>query len=308
MQAELLEQRPLIEQYLKETRQPLSAFSFINIFAWKDFFDFEIKKIDGSLCIFASEARNKAGTFLYLPPLGKTLKPETVDQCFQYMQQCNNGVGRAHAHGVSRVENVPFEQLSLFPVDRFKRLSKGQEYCYFRKDLTALQGNAYKSKRSDYNFFTKNYAAKYQPFAIEDKGECLALYDQWSARRKKGQRGEAYLYMLEDNRRVQEAVFEHYEELGLVGRVVRVKDNIVGYTFGYTLTQKIFCVLFEIADLDFKGLPVYIFREFCADPQVALFSFINAMDDFALENIQKTKLSFRPKILFSSYVITPQLK
>jgi len=302
MSVNLLEQKPLIERYLKENRQPLSAFSFVNIFAWKDFFDFEIKTINGQLCIFA---RDPAGTFLYLPPLGKSPTSETVEACFAYMQEQN---GKAHglANGVARVENVVPDYFHLFPEKQFKRTPKAEEYCYYRKDLVELKGNDYKSKRNDYNYFIKNYKVDYRPFGPQDIEECLALYDRWAQERRKAERGEAYLYMLEDNRRVHQTVLENHELLDLIGRVVRVDGHIVGYSFGYALKADIFCVFFEIANLDLKGLPVYLFREFCNDPDVSRYAFINAMDDFALENIQKTKLSFRPRILISSYVVTAQ--
>lgn len=297
-QVNLLEQRNLIEQYLKENPQSLSAFSFVSIFAWKDFLDYEILKLDGSLCIFA---KDEAGTFMYLPPLGRNVKPATIDQCFELMHERNNPVGKAH--GVSRIENVDAKRLNLFPEKKFKRTLKAYEYCYYRKDLVALKGNDYKSKRNDYNYFIKHYQPEYLPFSFNDKEECWALYDQWSAGRKKWPRDEAYLYMLEDNRQVQQTILKNYDVLELVGRVVRVKGKIAGYTLGYPLSENMFCVLFEIADLNFKGLSVYLFREFCNDPKLAGFPFVNAMDDFALENIQKTKLSFRPRILFPSYTL-----
>ena len=297
-QIDLLEQRALIDRYLKEADQPLSSFSFINFFIWKDFFNFEFKMIGGNLCIFASGARDPAGTFLYLPPLGKKINPSVIEECFAIMRGKNNG------SGVSRIENVPAEQLPLFPDEKFRRIKKGDEYCYYRKDLAALQGNDYKSKRSDYNFFTKHYNAEYQPFSSQDTEECLALYDRWAQERKASQRDEAFFYMLVDNRKVHATVFQYCEQLGLAGRVVRVDGEIAGYTFGYNLNQNIFCVLCEIADVNKKGLPVYIFRKFCEDPQVVRFPFINVMDDFALENIQKTKMSFHPTILFSSYTVS----
>lgn len=317
MSEHLLEQRPLLERYLKETARPLSAFSFVNLFAWKDFFDFEITPINGDLCVFASTmgtipasseilgkagSSDRAGTFLYLPPLGKELKPQTIEECVDWLRKRNGGSGP----GVGRIENVPAEQLGLFPENKFRRLFKGREYCYYRQDLVDLKGNDYKSKRSDYNHFIRNHRARYRPFSPTDKEECLALYDRWAAGRRKSQRDEMYLHMLEDNRKVQEGLWEHDQSLGLIGRVVCVNDKIVGYTCGYALNDDIFCVLFEITDLSLKGLPVYIFREFCADPDIAGFRFINAMDDFGLENIEKTKLSFRPGILWSSYVVTPQ--
>src|SRR4051794_33765996 len=110
-QSDLLARRDLVEQYLKESSSSLSAFSFINLFIWKDFFEFEFEVIGGNLCIFASD---QAGIFLYLPPLGKNFKPAVIAECFQFMTRRNNG------NGVSRIENVLAAQLDLFPSDKFK--------------------------------------------------------------------------------------------------------------------------------------------------------------------------------------------
>ena len=39
----LLEQKSLVESFLALNLRPLSSFSFVSLFAWCDFFDFEIK-------------------------------------------------------------------------------------------------------------------------------------------------------------------------------------------------------------------------------------------------------------------------
>ena len=63
-------------------------------------------------------------------------------------------------------------------------------------------------------------------------------------------------------------------------------------------------ILFEIADLNIKGLPVFIFREFCKDKEIQGYSFINCMDDFGLDNIRATKLSFRPFKVLPTYAVS----
>ena len=78
----------------------------------------------------------------------------------------------------------------------------------------------------------------------------------------------------------------------------------MAYTFGYPLNEQTFCVLFEIADLFCSGLGVFIFREFCRDAALTPYKFINVMDDFELNNIQRTKDSYRPVVLFPCYVVS----
>lgn len=291
----LLERKELIQQYLREAPGLLSSFSFVNIFTWQEFFQFELEVIDGNLCVFA---RHDAGTFLYLPPLGRNISPRTIAACFQRMEQANC------RKGVSRVENVHACQLPLFSPEEFSYYNKGYEYCYYREDLVLLAGNPYKSKRSSYNQFARNYRFKYLPYEDAMREDCARLYQSWAQSRRPVYAGNAVaLQMLEENAGVHQLALRHCNALGLTGRVVTIDGKIRAYTFGYPLNAQIFCVLFEIADLSFNGLGVFIFREFCRDAALAPYKFVNVMDNFELKNIQRVKDSFRPVVLLPSYTV-----
>jgi hypothetical protein len=291
----LLQHKPLVDRYLDEIPRQLSAFSFVNIFAWQEFFQFDFKVIDGNLCIFA---QNAVGCFLYLPPLGSNVSAGVVEACFQMMEDANQG------SGVTRVENVGEQHLPLFPADRFSYFHKGYEYCYYREDLVALRGNPYKSKRSSYNCFVRRYACRYAAYEPEMLTECMALYRRWARGRREIYADDIYGHMLRENEKVHELVLRYYQPLGLTGRVVMVDGGIKAYSFGFAGLEDMFCVLFEVADLSVQGLPVYMFRELCNDPDARGCRFINVMDDFGLDNIRKTKMSFRPSVLLPAYVVT----
>jgi hypothetical protein len=59
--------------------------------------------------------------------------------------------------------------------------------------------------------------------------------------------------------------------------------------------------MYEIADSSVKGLAQFIFREFCSG--LKDYTYINIMDDSGLENIQKTKLSYRPVKIIPAYIV-----
>ncbi len=295
--AALLTKKELVEQYLYLTPRQLSGFSFVNIFAWQEFFQFDFEVINGNLCVFA---RNDLGVFLYLPPLGKEINVNTVRTCFERMEKINGG------NGMSRIENVPAHQLPSFPPDEFSYYKKGYEYCYYRKDIAHLTGNRYKSKRSSCNHFLKNNTFCYLPYEDTMLEACGNLYQEWAkTRRQVYASNPIYVQMLEENAQAHRLVLRHHRELGLIGRVVKVAGKIKAYSFGYPLNKDIFCVLFEIADLSINGLAVFMFKEFCRDEAVVAHSFINVMDDFELTNIQQTKMSFRPTLMLASYTICP---
>ncbi len=291
----LLSRKNIFEKFLARTRYDLSAFAFVNLFAWKDFFDFEFKMIDGFLCVFA---RNALGVFLYLPPLGRNLNAKIIDACFDLMFKENKG------RGVSRIENVEVPQLKFFPSDKYTIFKKSDDFVYDRKELAELRGNKYKSKRSSYNQFARRGKGKYVPYAPKMRSACLKLYDGWAAQRKKTNTDDIYRTMIDESQKAHALCLRYYKELGLVGRVVMAGNEIIGYTFGFELKKNVFCVLFEVTDLDVKGLSGYIFKEFCADKAVKQFKFINVMDDFGLENIRATKMSFKPCACHAAYVVS----
>ncbi len=312
MKSDLFHHKKVIDEFLQGANHWLSGFSFVSIFIWSDFFDFRIEMINEQLCVFAY---NQLGCFLYLPPLRKKSTEDggqrnfveakiflsTVQECFQIMEKTNQG------NGISRIENVDAVNLQLFPREKFAWFNKTYEYFYFKEDLVSLKGNVFKSKRSSYNHFIKNYSYEFFPFKKEMSPACLRLYEQWLKNRLGKSSDDVYNQMLYENKDVHTLALKHYEELGLLGRVVVVDGEIKGYSFGFPLNKDVFCILFEITELAIKGLSVYIFREFCADPQLRNYKFINAMDDFGMRNIESVKLSFRPRVLFSSYVVTQRL-
>jgi hypothetical protein len=297
MKSTLLAQKDLIESHLVQRPRKLSSLSFVNLFLWSDFFSFESQVFGDNLCVFAV---HDMGTFMYLPPLGKNFDCAVVEQVFDFMRKKNKG------RGVSRIENVSEEELAVFSKEKFSFFQKGSEYLYSRQDLVELHGQAYKSKRHDHNFFQKHYSAQYLPFTADMTRESGELYDRWAKERKAHHRDEIYEQMIDDNRSVHQLGMQYYKELGLMGRVVVLDGKIAAYTFGYELNKETFCVLFEVADLKYTGLPVYIFHEFCSDEGVSGFNFINVMDDFGAKNLEKAKLSFRPKELIPAYTISPR--
>jgi len=294
MPQDLIKHKKVVEQYLAGAKENLSAFSFLNIFSWKDFFTFDFKMIDESLCIFA---KDRSGVFMYLPPLGKHVTENTIRKCFDYMK-AQNGKSR-----VARIENVPQSYREFLSDKKYSFYHKGDEYLYFKNDIVALRGNDFKSKRSDYNFFIKNFSFQFLPFEPLMAKECLRLYDNWAEQKRQATQDKVFQQMLDDGRKVHELIFKNFKALKVVGRVVKIEKYIKAYTFGFAINPQVFCVLLEVADLSFKGLPVFIFREFAKDAELQSYLFLNVMDDFGLDHVSKTKMSFKPVVLLSMHSV-----
>ncbi len=292
---EIFEKKEIIENYLRRQNSPLSAYSFVSIFAWSEFFKFDVELIDECLCIFAE---NELGSFMFLPPLGETLNGSVISKSFKRMAKVNG------AGNVTRIENAGMRHLQHFSSDRFSFYKKHYEYLYFKDNIADLSGSKFKSKRSAYNNFVKNNDFSFVPFDSSLRNECLELYDRWAIGRKSGSGQEARDQMLDECREVNRLLLDNFDALGLLVRVVLIDGKVRAYTFGFEVTAQVFCVFSEIVDLEVSGLSVFIFNEFCKDKALKQYKFINVMDDFELENIGRTKMSFSPTVLLDSYTIS----
>jgi hypothetical protein len=321
---DLLSKKPLVDQYLSLQEHQLSAYHFSYIFAWSDFFDFSFDVIDDHLCTFA---KSSSGTFLYLPPLGKDpLNENLLSECFKRMgpESLKRKVSRVECIEPSALsgwlrEGHPQPARTLdFPcfggqdgdTRRQAPLTlalepRNSEYIYNKNDIIELSGNAYKSKRHDINHFNKTYQASYVPYTHDHLEGCMALYESWALRRAEEHPDTIYGAMLEDNKHVHRLIFQYADDLGLVGRVVLIEKKVCAYSFGYSLNSQTFCVLLEVADLEKTGLPAYIFNQFCADKVWGGHTKVNAMDDFGMPNVARTKAAYHPVELLPSYTLYP---
>jgi Fe-S-cluster containining protein len=168
-------------------------------------------------------------------------------------------------------------------------------YNYGRKLLSELQGDKYKDKRNLCNYFQKNYNFTIEPLVakVETVEECLRLYKVW-AEKKTGKEAREYeIQLIEDSFFFHKRALLDYEGLGLQGITVKINDKIEGYTFGYAIDEKTFCILAEITDHKYKGINQFIFREFCRIiPEHYIY--INAMDDSDIEGLRINKRSYHP--------------
>ncbi|MBF0122207.1 MAG: DUF2156 domain-containing protein [Candidatus Omnitrophica bacterium] len=291
---DLLSRQRELSVWLSRRNRLLSVLSFVNFFSWKEFFTFRFDEIDKNLCVFADQP---VGTFLYWPPLGEKISAVAVDACFARMREQNKG------GSMSRIENVSRDDLNFFDPARYEFRLQGHEYVYYRKNIAELKGDDYKSKRHDINQLMSRAHLEYRPFLSSDIERCCELFDRWLDKRRRQHEDDTYRYMLEENRSVHRLLLENADALGLVGRLVLVDGRISGYTFGYPLSDNIFCDLLEVTDPDVTGLSAFLFREFCADEALRGFAFVNAMDDFGMPNVSKGKMSYRPVFLEPIYAV-----
>jgi len=288
-----LKDQELFNTYLNLTSHELAAFSFANIYIWRRLYDIQWAVLDDSLCIFF---RDKIGCFMYLPPLAAEKQPKVIKESFAIMDKINKN------KDISRIENIEEYDLDYYRALGYLVHDKYPDYLCLRNDLVGLKGNKFKSQRASYNYFIKHYDFDCQALKLTDMLEIFNLFNLWGKQRKVQCSDNIYCGMLDDSRKVIKDALVNYKQLNLKGIVVRLNKKIKAFSFGYKLNNDIFCILYEITDLSIKGLAQFIFRKF--SQELKNYKYINIMDDSGLENLRKTKLSYKPTRLITAYIIT----
>ncbi len=288
-----LRDKARINAYLRQSPHELSAYSFENIFIWGKLCDVSWGLSHGQLLIFFRDA---GGQFLFLPPLGKKQSPAAISEAFRVMDRRNRNPQ------VSRIENIEESSRAYYQAQGLVCVSKFPEYLHKRNDLVQLRGDAFKPKRASLNYFQKNYHFSDEPLDKGDAQECLKLYTDWAKQRSLGNSDRVYRGMLEDSRVCLRHLLNSFNSLDVTGRVVKVDGRVKGFTIGTGLNADTFCVIYEVTDLECKGLAQHIFNSLCR--QLEGFKYINTMDDSGLDNLRIVKRSYRPVRLVPAYIAT----
>ena len=316
-----LEHKPLFDKYLKN--QKYSTRAFVNIYIWSDLFNILWKIIDNNLCIFY---KYKNEFNMLLPPIAnpslrgakrRSNLLAKIGDCFAPLPangiQCT-GCG---ARNDVRIENIAKEEIEALKRHGVKIHKNTDEYIYLAKDIAELKGNKFSKQRAAANHFVKNNKFTYRPFEIDDIDNCIALYGAW-AQNKNGDcpvpatiqssglspflQDSVSAQLIADSFSAQRKAMLNYEELKLVGRVVEIGGKIHAYTFAFKMNADTYCVVFETADTNIKGLSQFIFSRFAQELRSLNAEYINAMDDSGLANLKKTKLSWRPHKILTNYI------
>ncbi len=312
-----LADRAVFDSHFATLRRPLSDYTFAQLYTWRNSLRILWKPLRGHLCVFANGTGDLT---LLMPPIGDTGGDAALAEAFELM----NGYNAAHgAAGRSRVEYASEELLGRFDAGTFKAVPMGADYVYDVARMIDLQGGDLSSKRQAKNRFLRNYEHRVETYdRARHAADCAALLGRWKDHQD-GQHAEEP----DTNavKRQKESVatlmsLESASELGLRGLVVYVRDarsdnpqsaiqnpqssdwSLRGFTFGEALGAEQSSITIEKTDLAVKGLAQFIFSEFCR-AEWAGRPLVNVGDDWGLETLAWTKMSYRPAQMLQKFVL-----
>lgn len=282
-----IEDREKYQQALEKTNFMGCETSFANTYLWSSYYNNQIAfKNDFVFRAFF----NKNKTIGYTIPFGGDNLKWAVEEIINDAKDRDNAdfvIGLLTAEEKEFLEREFPNQFEFFE-DR-----DSADYIYLQEDLANLSGKKYHGKRNHISQFKRaNPDYVYKPLSRENFSDALMVAAQWSSY-KNAIDGEEYgadYVAIEDG-------FLHFDELGLFGGIIYVDGKAVAMTVASKIRDNICDVHFEKAIIN-NGYPV-INNEFVKT--LTDYKFINREEDMGLEDLRKSKLSYKPNILLMKY-------
>ena len=282
-----LSDRDLIGGHLSSRAPGICEFSFANLFIWKEFDRPRFTSINGNLCILIDPLNESP---YFLEPLGKGGLKETVGACLEHAGR----ISRASSKFVSSLSSG----LLVHPLrDHF-------DYVCRAKDLAELKGRRFDGKRNHIRKLMRLHPGfRYEDLKGGHASEVLRLFDRWWGSKKKTGKSSPSELTYSSQKRAMENAMHNFDALGLLGGIIRIKDELVGVIGGSALNERTMCVHFYYCLTDVPGVATTLLWNACRET-FSHYECINLEQDLGLAGLRKSKNSYCPCKLEEKFEIS----
>lgn len=281
-----LEDRELLEHYLKQKTYRSCELAFPNIYLWSKKFPVDYAIVEDTL-IFRSLAESKGASITF--PAGEEEQVhKAMDIMIQWFEEQKL---EFHMHLVQEPE---FALLNRWYPDTFEIEYDRDiaDYVYETEKLITLSGKKLHAKRNHINKFKEQYPDwSYEPVTKENVEDCFQMALEW----RNINQCEIDVEK-RDEMCVTLNALRLLEELKLTGGLVRAEGRVIAFAIGEPLNQDTFVVHIEKAFADIQGAYPMINQQFAAHAAKD-YQYVNREEDTGSEGLRKAKLSYRPVFL-----------
>ena len=262
-------------------------YSGVNMYMWRRVFGTQVAFAHGQA--FVRFAQGDRG--LYLLPMGGDLTAGLA-QIEEHVAAAGEML-RLFVCGVEERQRLE----AVFPGRFcFKEQRDEFDYLYRRETLASLSGKAFHGKRGHIAAFSRMHDWTFEDMGADNVGELLDMARAWYCSRG----GEGSEGLQHEFCAIREAL-KQWQTLRLVGGVIRVAGQVVAFTYGSALSERVFDTHVE------KALPEYaaaytVINQAFAQRLPTHFELINRENDVGLEGLRKAKLSYRPEVLLEKFM------
>lgn len=275
---------PVLRSFFAAQCDRICDYSVVSLFMWREFFKTEYAIYNNTLIIKVQNIDEKrAFTF----PMGND-----VSGALEAIRRfCGDEEIRFCAVPESKLDVIK-DTFGIVCADYSR---DWVDYLYNAQDHVNMSGKRFHKIKNRINRFEKLYPDwKFEKITPDNLSAARIFFEGYSRHTEKN--SDTFH---EEERKVFE-VFDHYEEYGVFGALMRIEDKVIGMAMGEIVGDTLF-VHIEKADVNYDGVYQVIVREFARMFVGENVKYINREEDCGDEGLRKSKLSYRPVELLKKY-------
>ncbi|MBQ3094483.1 MAG: GNAT family N-acetyltransferase [Clostridia bacterium] len=280
--------------YLAGHNGRLCDFTPVNLFVWMGYY-YESYAVWQDMLYLRLLAED--GGYVYAVPMGQG----DIDEALRTLKEHTAALGEPLRLSLVPVEKVPVVRRVFGGTIREDSNPIWCDYVYDAPRMAAFEGRDYAKQRNHVRRFDRLYPEHrvewLSPSHVTDIDRFLETFAE-----KRGKTDELAYEEIERTRRA----FAHMTELSLVGVVLYVDEELVGFSAGTRLHDTLY-VHFEKADTAYDGVYQKLVKSFAtafADDSVR---YINREEDCGDEGLRKSKQAYHPIALLEKWNVTVPL-
>ncbi len=282
-----LSDKEWVEELLEKSDYRGAEYNFTNIFIWGDLFKSEIARYKD----FFLYRSGKPGERVYLYPPGRGNRREVIELLMDDAERDGSPFKI-----ISLTKETKKELNELFPSKfKFKRDRDSFDYIYEVDRMVSLAGRKLQSKRNHANYFKRNSLWSVEPLTPKKVAEVKDFSHEWCRRYDCDK-----IDSLELESCAVERCLKNYEELKVVGEILRVDREIVGYTIGEVLNSDTVIIHVEKAFHDVRGSYQFLNQHFISTIGKG-YRYVNREDDAGDSGLRAAKKSYNPIFMLEKY-------
>ena len=287
-----LEDKEVISHYFKHHTSRSCERTFVNVYLWSRHYKVQFAIVEDTL-VFKSEDDGLAFAF----PAGE---PENVKKALEVLMEYSKE--RGYPFCMYNVTPDFFAMLEQWYPGRFQieYNEDDADYVYESEKLATLSGKKLHSKRNHVNKFKTEYEGRwsYEPITKDNLEECFQMGLKWRNDNgcEEDEEKNAEICVTLNSLRL-------FEELELVGGILRVDGEIVAFTIGEPICSDTFVVHIEKAYADIPGAYNMVNQQF-VEHECMNYKYVNREEDTGAEGLRKAKRSYRPVFMVEKGTVT----
>lgn len=282
-----IEAIPIIKQYIDKIISATCDYTIGGIYMWRDFFKMQYAIEDDSLFL---RLQDSVGNEYYNIPLSENVQG-ALDYLTNELRKTKDLISFC---------TVPEAYLSLLEKNYCVKSITPQpeyfDYLYTTEDFVGLPGKKYSRQRNLIHQFTRlSEDWSFQQIMPEDISEVRKFFLTECLTKDTNPIAQ------EEQKMVLE-VLDNFEIYAMIGGLLKVDDNIVGFSLGEIYDDTLF-VHIEKADRNYKGVYQMLAHQFALHFANGKVTYINREEDMGDLGLRKAKESYHPVKMLKKFTV-----